>query len=229
LDIAPQEAVKVVVNPSDTPSGISINLPYIVTDRSWMYDPLNKTLMSNLTGQILTNGSIGETIIIPDIPPDDGYAGKPFFPIGALPPPLLGLGGATFWQGSGYFVSAGEEFNTALLITGTVAAFGEIYPLSTYPATSGPQILNPGWYNINIDFTYESAGNSIIAYNIVGGGGILHHALDYFTVTSYGTDTRTFHTSMYGYFSTGNRLDMSHVAGSSGWGRFVATLSRVGP
>lgn len=73
LDIAPYETVQVIVNSGDTVRGIALNKLYIPDTASWQYDPKNQILLSSITFLNLVNGQPGETITIPDAPPEDGF------------------------------------------------------------------------------------------------------------------------------------------------------------
>jgi hypothetical protein len=73
LDIAPQEAVQVDIEPSDNMRGKRILAPYYVTNMQWTFDPKNLTLFPRVTLNIITTGEAGETIPIPAVPPTDGF------------------------------------------------------------------------------------------------------------------------------------------------------------
>lgn len=76
MDIAPQEAVRVVINPEDTVRGISIDAPYITQGVSYTYDHRVGLLMAQANLGAVTSGRAGKTIEIPVIP-DDGGFGNP--------------------------------------------------------------------------------------------------------------------------------------------------------
>jgi hypothetical protein len=96
LDIAPQEAVQIDID--DSMRGRRINAPYIPSAIQWSFDPENNILLPKVTWSIITSGEAGESIIIPDTPPAEGFNNtpsghftSPTFPVGfSFPIPLPG-------------------------------------------------------------------------------------------------------------------------------------------
>lgn len=73
LDIAPQEAVVVVINPEDTSRNITLNTHYVPVSLTYEYNSRTQNLITSVTMERVTEGVDGETIPIPDVPEDDGY------------------------------------------------------------------------------------------------------------------------------------------------------------
>lgn len=106
LDIAPQETVLMTILPSDTVSHIPVNGLYIPNGIEWSYDSKNQILLPKINFTNLVSGYAGESIIVPDVPPEGGYAPgpgglNPGFNFGAgFPPSLLTVGNRRFWKGT---------------------------------------------------------------------------------------------------------------------------------
>lgn len=83
LDIAPQEAVRVIINAEDTVRGVAIDSPYVSNGLSYTYDHKIGLLLANTTLGVVTSGKAGKTIEIPVIPDDGGYGN---INIGAISP-----------------------------------------------------------------------------------------------------------------------------------------------
>jgi len=83
FDVAPQEKFTLQVDANDTPRGISINDSFLLDRISWVYNPQTQVFYPNSVGFVpLTSGLSGQTIVIPEIPPDDGVTQ----PISVIPP-----------------------------------------------------------------------------------------------------------------------------------------------
>lgn len=73
FDIAPLEITKVLLVATDTPRGITWNAKEFHPNYiSWDYNSRRKTFLPTINFHEVTQGFIGETIEIPEIPPDDG-------------------------------------------------------------------------------------------------------------------------------------------------------------
>ena len=112
-DIAPQEKLYLLVDESDTVTEQSlIPLPFNIESMDWQYDPSAESFYPEVTFAPITTGTAGETVIIPPIPPDGGYAYPPLelppFPSFPSTPPVQ--------QGSieiaGFSASAGFFYTT---------------------------------------------------------------------------------------------------------------------
>jgi hypothetical protein len=95
LDIAPQEAVQIDILPEDNMRGKRISAPYYPDSMQWSYDPKTGLFTPSVTFNIITTGETGQTIIIPDVPPDEGFnnpdiSGNGFSPTFPVPASLFG-------------------------------------------------------------------------------------------------------------------------------------------
>lgn len=72
LDIAPQEATFVSIQPSDTVRNKLIEGLYMPVGFDWSYDSKNGILLPSIEFQNLVNGNVGETVNIPISPTDAG-------------------------------------------------------------------------------------------------------------------------------------------------------------
>lgn len=149
FDIAPQESIHVVVNPSDTNIGVSLNHLFLFESLSWIYNTGNKTLKCNPRFVPLLNGTAGEAIAIPDIPDGGGYSdfggGFNFGRLNGFPPLLSTLlnSNNNFWQGT--ITKASVTSNTAS------TGFGGYTVLAGSPdlVKNDPfwtTVLYDGWY-----------------------------------------------------------------------------------
>ena len=95
LDIAPQEIVSVNIAQTDTPRGIVFTeKPCAIRSMSWNYYSKDELLLPNVNVSEVTQGFIGDTIIIPPVPPVAGDGGGGF----SLPPiviPPFPIGGCS--------------------------------------------------------------------------------------------------------------------------------------
>lgn len=72
LDIAPQEAVFISIQPADTVRNTLIEGLYIPVGFNWEYDSRNGLLLPSIEFQNLVNGNTGDTVEIPISPADAG-------------------------------------------------------------------------------------------------------------------------------------------------------------
>lgn len=138
LDIAPLESLQIDISENDTNSGIVISSPYVNTDMSWVYDPLNKKLIASSSLHILTNGNAGQTITIPDAPDTGGFGdfgdfGGLNFGLGKFPPFLSQFTNAPTISGWGYFSPPGADVNVSLPLTNIIFSSNWNIGLSTPP------------------------------------------------------------------------------------------------
>lgn len=77
MDLAPLERFQVNVDAGDTPRGIAlINEPFHITSQDFTYFPKEKALLQTAHMAQLVNGTMGQTIPVPN-PPKDGGTTKP--------------------------------------------------------------------------------------------------------------------------------------------------------
>jgi hypothetical protein len=87
FDIAPQELVRVNIDATDTPRGISfINKPFAVRGVSMSWTPAQQVLLTNLQLAEVTQGFVGSSIVIPVEPPDTDDGGSVNQPPITVPP-----------------------------------------------------------------------------------------------------------------------------------------------
>lgn len=91
LDIAPQEVVNLIVFPDDTERGISfIGDRFHIEGMSLGYDETTGLMLPTIDIHGVTQGIAGDSIIIPDVPPTEGYDQPPLelpaLPVLAFPP-----------------------------------------------------------------------------------------------------------------------------------------------
>jgi len=82
LDIAPQQVVTLQVEADDTPRGIAISGSYLINSLSWAYNPQKQLFYpANMVYKPLITGTAGQTVVIPEIVDDAGFANpSPNFP-----------------------------------------------------------------------------------------------------------------------------------------------------
>lgn len=73
LDIAPQEPVNIIINPSDTVRRVNIRGDFNPNSVSWQYSPEDLMLLPRINFSPVVNGSHSETIPIPDTPDTGGF------------------------------------------------------------------------------------------------------------------------------------------------------------
>jgi hypothetical protein len=74
LDIAPVESILISLDPDDTFSKIQFSSKYFhITSMDWSYNAETETFIPSINFHEITEGIYGETIIIPEVPPDEGY------------------------------------------------------------------------------------------------------------------------------------------------------------
>lgn len=185
LDIAPQEAVRVIVDREDTVRGSVIDSPYVPTGLNYTYDHKVGLLMANVTLGAVTSGKAGKTIEIPVIPDDGGY-GNPNIGSPSLvtfPPVQFSFPSGTYsstfgaWycssaDGAGAFARTYITADKWTWSAGTFSnynngfwQFGMFKPgLYTGP---GIKILKRGWYRVGLHGTASSSESKIFTVRIV--------------------------------------------------------------
>jgi len=100
IDIAPQEVLKVTLQPDDTFRGLSwVQKAFTPRSVGWTYNPKESTFLPQIELKEITQGDAGQSIVIPVEPPDEGFdqppppLPPPFPPL----PPLLPGGIGTYW------------------------------------------------------------------------------------------------------------------------------------
>jgi len=73
LDIAPQEPVNIIVEPSDTVRRVNIRNDFNVNSMSWEFNAKDSLLLPRVTWKPIVNGTHIETIAIPDTPEAGGF------------------------------------------------------------------------------------------------------------------------------------------------------------
>ena len=74
LDIAPVESILMSLSPDDTFSKIQFSSKYFhITSMDWSYNAETETFIPSINFHEITEGIYGETIVIPEVPPDEGY------------------------------------------------------------------------------------------------------------------------------------------------------------
>lgn len=83
LDIAPQEKLYLMIDENDTTVNESlVGYPFRLMSMDWSYNPELETFYPDTSYEQISTGTSGVTVIIPPIPPDDGY----HYPSLDLPP-----------------------------------------------------------------------------------------------------------------------------------------------
>ena len=97
FDIAPIEILDVTIETTDTPMGISFSeKPFSIQEMAFDYG--NQTLLPTIVVSEVTQGIVGETLIIPTTPPTGGgtYGGGFLIPPFEFPPIDIGIFGNPF-------------------------------------------------------------------------------------------------------------------------------------
>jgi len=77
IDIAPQQRVDMFIRPDDTVRNVFITGSYIPQSVSWSYDGEDLFLQSNIGFREIVSGASGDSIIIPETPPNGGFSTPP--------------------------------------------------------------------------------------------------------------------------------------------------------
>lgn len=94
LDIAPQEVVRIRIDPSDTVKNVLIDKIYIPESITWSYDSENMVLLPSIEYHGVVTGIPGDTITIPADVTDDSEFEFPGFNFPKFPPfalPILSI------------------------------------------------------------------------------------------------------------------------------------------
>lgn len=160
LDIAPQEALNIVIPAADTARGQLIEGLYIPNNLSFTFNPETKVLLVRGGLNVLTSGEAGETVVIPEIVDDGGYGGPRGFK-----PPKLTIPSIPFAPNVGSFIQTKfgpssikpsgplpEYGSAALTVTYQTGVFG--FASGTYSGASGTQsvyIPYSGFYRLSLN------------------------------------------------------------------------------
>lgn len=190
LDIAPHESLYLSVQPSDTPSGISLLAPYFNDEMSWVYDPLNKKLIPSSSLHILTNGSNGGTITIPSVPDTGGYGdagdfGGLNFGFGKLPPFLSSFGTPQYWVGNSSLLFPSSDPATTTRSIGAWQTVATTAPIVSNGTGTFPIGGFSGVYIAFLDAVIHGPG--ITAAGVTAAGMLLAES----TFENYGGETKT--------------------------------------
>lgn len=155
LDIAPQELVNLTVFPDDTERGISFIGKYFhIEAMSFGYDPVSGLMLPTVDIHEITQGISGDSIIIPDVPPTEGYD-QPPLELPALPvlafPPFNFLGeedGGSFLIGHAFDNGAGFTIQTSW----TKASFSGLTGYDAGDMTFGGTNMRPALTTIYVVF-----------------------------------------------------------------------------
>jgi len=93
LDIAPLEQIQLTIESTDTPRRIVfVDKSFSIRNISWTWDSSNQVLFPRISLSEITQGFLGTTVVIPDVPPTTGGPLPPSdFPIPSpLPTPTGG-------------------------------------------------------------------------------------------------------------------------------------------
>ena len=110
LDIAPQEIVGVNIDANDTNLGITLtDEPFTMRSMRWKYDGRREAFWPRVSLAQVTSGIDGDTIIIPDVPPDGGHHDRPEPPPIIIPTIDLNLEGARILSNNTQTIPAGTS------------------------------------------------------------------------------------------------------------------------
>lgn len=221
LDIAPQETVHISASADDTNIRTPIAAPYLIDSMGWTYDSKSKILYPTAVFQSLVNGSVGETVTIPDVPEAGGYAGGGNFNFGNLGglPPLMSsyLSQQTIWVAKGDVIPA-ESVNMSIDVTDVFFSSAGFSNSSTIPA-----VLVSGWYHILIVFNniVIPMPQTNVTMVIEMFNGLLLDS-PFFNMV----EGKNYY-SAYGYFNAGGFLQVSQPASHAATGTFIMYMVRV--
>lgn len=157
LDIAPQETLRLIINPDDTIRNIALNSLYIPDSMSWQYRPESFALLPNVDLQQLVDGIVGETVIIP-ISPTDNVGGGFNVPSMLIPSiPGLSVPGFSFGIRS-YLVCRPSTFSFSSsrpVIDDILYSYGNAFNVSQ---------LNIGRINFNESGYYHFSANFLVSH-----------------------------------------------------------------
>jgi hypothetical protein len=154
LDIAPQEAIQVTFQPSETVKNVYINSPFRSERHTWKWDAqvLRKELNVELSPII--SGLPGQTLTIPTTAPSAGFSvpglKMPAIPALTLPAFVGGSNNSIVkWRG---VVPAGIGFNAYLQMQNPIFSYvqGGIFTGITGSASSLGNFGSHGIYHINL-------------------------------------------------------------------------------
>jgi hypothetical protein len=165
MDIAPQMAVQMDILSTDTTSGSEIHSPYIVDSIRWNYNAKNKILLPDVDFEILVNGEVGETIIIPPVAEitSKGF-NVPNFRIpkipSIIPTPIIA---PSYWEGTGdvTFVGSGARGDT---VQNYSYRSGDTSLVSLGASGTYPTVTQAGIYVVNFEIY---SGNGDIEWGFV--------------------------------------------------------------
>lgn len=163
LDIAPQEATFISIQPSDTVRNKLIEGLYIPSGFDWKYDSRNQILLPSIDFQNLVNGNLGDSVEIPISPADAGINGGfsvpglqiPPLPIITIPPSYAGISQTVIQS---FQADYGLYYRNA--VGGTVTQMSRI--ISIIPSVITPTLMSvqftlqkSGVYQCNLSFTAD--------------------------------------------------------------------------
>lgn len=165
LDIAPQEPVHLRITPDDSPRRVNVDLDFFPADISWSYDEKNQILLPSINFRPIINGTLYETINIPNTPDEGGFSvpGSSVPPIGF--PTSVGAGLPIAVYTSEESIVSSVTYPSGRPGTFTVTPAME----KTYDPIGLVTMTAPGTFRVNISGWYQLG--LAISTAIVGAGG----------------------------------------------------------
>lgn len=211
IDIAPQEAVNIVISPEQTKRNVSIDADFNPNALEYEYDSQNKLLLARATFIPIVNGTPGQTMAIPPVPEDPGGRIPPPPPIPPFPSGTVG-------------VMAGVTYTWVIDTPKVDGIPGPLLNISRTPVNVSAYCVggNSVTFNIESRGTIGSSGIDIMPTDLVAGtSGASYGTLLYSGTVSTGTISGTLQAGTWLW------LDISEVNGAVE--KFVTTLTLVYP
>lgn len=157
LDIAPQEAITITASTTNDTRNLALTTNFFPTQMSWEYNNELNTLTANTMFRQITQGTIGDTILIP-IPPTTGYTAPTFnvpnFPTFSFP-------NITF-PGQEVVAPSAEERGILYVLAGGQIWYTknirDVVPVWISGSYSLPGVFTPGTRLVN-DFAVNNYGD----------------------------------------------------------------------
>jgi hypothetical protein len=190
FDIAPQEKLPVTLALTDSIRGITFtDKNFYINRMSWQYNPQIESFLPALSAIEIGSGFAGDTVIIPEIPPEEGF-GEPTIPQIVIPPFNL----------DGLQINGGNNSVWFRPIVGNIAAGVPFYADASNNGDLAPDSVAQAWSFFvslgaapyvagrgSLRIVYKTSGAGTISPNIAifrlstgglsGGGIVATHAV----------------------------------------------------
>jgi hypothetical protein len=230
LDIAPQEAVNIIVAPEDTVRRLNIRNDFNVNSVSWDYNAEDSILLPRVSFKPIVNGNHYELIAIPDTPDAGGFdtpsVQVPNVPSMAFPASYGALFGAMAGGITDY-----------LILEDTSAAkppnFTELDSGGSGITNSGDEIVNISSAGLYLIFFHCSVTMPTTATDqtstVTVNTGSPYYFTNYYNknTTDATSQLQTLVTSVLWYMTAGSTITFGYSGGSVAGTHLVASVVRL--